>query len=307
MVSLAVFATAAASALSAATGLQRAMEKDFWVDAPASRRARTLPSAPFACWLRPSLWQRRGQRLGRQSFAVGNVCCSLTSNAGAPRLVLVENNDNMRSAIKRFLEESPFEIACAIHITSIALYFSERGFRCAAFEDGASALHSMSLELPDLVVSDVLMPKMDGYELLQRLRSDRRLCGLPVILLTARGMTADRVAGYNAGASVYISKARCRLARSYCNYHRPVMELASARGARNSSNDESRLLRVALDMACAFPFDPEELLAVINAQLRNANLARASLIQDEMQARSGALPPVNYGHLRAASRLPRPS
>ena len=58
----------------------------------------------------------------------------------------------------------------------------------------------------DLVITDVMMPRCDGYGLLKRLRADERLGGTPVIFLTAKGMTADRIAGFQAGADDYIPK-----------------------------------------------------------------------------------------------------
>jgi DNA-binding NarL/FixJ family response regulator len=60
--------------------------------------------------------------------------------------------------------------------------------------------------LPDVVITDVMMPRCDGFGLLKRLRADERLGGTPVIFLTAKGMTADRIAGFQAGADDYIPK-----------------------------------------------------------------------------------------------------
>ena len=60
--------------------------------------------------------------------------------------------------------------------------------------------------LPDVVISDVMMPRLDGYGLLKKLREDERLGGTPVIFLTAKGMTADRTQGYLAGVDDYIPK-----------------------------------------------------------------------------------------------------
>jgi DNA-binding NarL/FixJ family response regulator len=59
---------------------------------------------------------------------------------------------------------------------------------------------------PDAIVSDVRMPGKDGLELLKLIRADERLSRVPVILLTAKGMTADRIAGYKAGANAYLPK-----------------------------------------------------------------------------------------------------
>lgn len=60
--------------------------------------------------------------------------------------------------------------------------------------------------MPDLVISDIMMPQVNGYEFLQKLRQDTRFTNMPVIFLTARGMTSDRIAGYKAGCDAYLPK-----------------------------------------------------------------------------------------------------
>jgi DNA-binding NarL/FixJ family response regulator len=74
----------------------------------------------------------------------------------------------------------------------------------------ASATSNLSLvpprDLPDVIVSDVRMPIMDGLTLLEQIRSHSQLVQIPVILLTAKGMVQDRVAGYQAGADAYLPK-----------------------------------------------------------------------------------------------------
>ena len=59
---------------------------------------------------------------------------------------------------------------------------------------------------PDLVISDIMMPQVNGYELLKQLRDDPRFEALPVVFLTARGMTSDRIEGYKAGCDAYLRK-----------------------------------------------------------------------------------------------------
>ena len=58
----------------------------------------------------------------------------------------------------------------------------------------------------DLIITDVLLAGVDGYTLLQRVRTDARLCTVPVVVLSSKGLTSDRIAGFNAGASAYVSK-----------------------------------------------------------------------------------------------------
>ncbi len=60
--------------------------------------------------------------------------------------------------------------------------------------------------IPDIIISDVMMPEIDGYQFLEKIRHSTRLQTIPLIFLTARGMTADRIKGYNAGCDVYLPK-----------------------------------------------------------------------------------------------------
>lgn len=73
-------------------------------------------------------------------------------------------------------------------------------------KNGKEALELTEQELPDMVISDVMMPEMDGVELCSRIKGDIRLCHIPVILLTAKSMTLHIEEGYSAGADDYIAK-----------------------------------------------------------------------------------------------------
>jgi diguanylate cyclase (GGDEF)-like protein len=80
------------------------------------------------------------------------------------------------------------------------------GYRVLVANDGVEALEMVAAEVPDLVLLDVMMPGFDGIEVTRRLRADSRTSTLPVIMLTAKTMTADRVLGLTAGADDYIIK-----------------------------------------------------------------------------------------------------
>jgi DNA-binding response OmpR family regulator len=80
------------------------------------------------------------------------------------------------------------------------------GYRVLSAADGAMALAMVATELPDLVLLDVMMPGVDGIEVTRRLRADSRTATMPIVMLTAKSITADRVLGLTAGADDYIIK-----------------------------------------------------------------------------------------------------
>ena len=92
-------------------------------------------------------------------------------------------------------------------IRSLVVFRLERaGYDVVAASDGEEAFKLALERTPDLAVLDVMMPKLDGYELTKRLRADSRTSDLPVILLTARAQDADVQRGFEAGADDYIRK-----------------------------------------------------------------------------------------------------
>ena len=103
-----------------------------------------------------------------------------------PRLLLVDDEPGLRTAVQAYLEDEGFQVSTAV--------------------DGLDGWEKAQQQMPDLVISDVMMPRCDGYGLLEKLRADERLGGTPVIFLTAKGMTADRTQGYHAGVDDYIPK-----------------------------------------------------------------------------------------------------
>ncbi|MFN5117622.1 MAG: response regulator transcription factor [Cyanobacteriota bacterium] len=102
------------------------------------------------------------------------------------RLLLVDDEPGLRTAVRAYLEDEGFAVTTA--------------------NDGEEGWTVAQELLPDVVITDVMMPRCDGYGLLKRLRGDERLGGTPVIFLTAKGMTSDRIAGFQAGADDYIPK-----------------------------------------------------------------------------------------------------
>lgn len=86
----------------------------------------------------------------------------------------------------------------------VQLFFSRYKVECAY--DGEEGLRLTSEFMPDVIVSDVLMPGMDGYELCAKIKEDRKVCHIPVVLLTAKTMSEEQIKGYEQGADLYMSK-----------------------------------------------------------------------------------------------------
>ena len=80
------------------------------------------------------------------------------------------------------------------------------GYEVVFAASGAEALAQAAAEAPDLILLDVMMPDLDGYEVCRRLKADHRLRKIPVIFVTALGQAADVVRGLEAGAVDYITK-----------------------------------------------------------------------------------------------------
>ncbi|NJR50488.1 MAG: response regulator transcription factor [Leptolyngbyaceae cyanobacterium CSU_1_3] len=134
----------------------------------------------------------------------------------ARQLVLVDDEPGLRDAVQAYLEDSDF----TVHTASNA-------------REGWDLVQQ---KLPDLVITDVMMPQVDGYQFLKQLRDDPRFQSLPVVFLTARGMTGDRIQGYGAGCDAYLPK----------------------------------------------PFDPDELVAIVNRLLQQRATLKATSAEGEM-------------------------
>ncbi len=92
-------------------------------------------------------------------------------------------------------------------IRDIELYaLNSAGFETKGFEDGTSFWNALKNEKPELVVLDVMLPGMDGIELLGKMKSSEKYKDTPVILATAKGQEYDRIRGLDLGADDYIVK-----------------------------------------------------------------------------------------------------
>lgn len=92
-------------------------------------------------------------------------------------------------------------------IRDIELYaLGSTGFEAKGFEDGAAFWEALQGEKPDLVVLDVMLPGLDGVELLRKIRADSRLADLPIIMATAKGAEYDKIQSLDLGADDYVVK-----------------------------------------------------------------------------------------------------
>jgi chemotaxis protein histidine kinase CheA/ActR/RegA family two-component response regulator len=108
----------------------------------------------------------------------------------APHILLVEDSDVVRESLGRLLGEA--------------------GYRVTTARDGVEGLAEAQSQRFDLVSTDVMMPRMDGYELTRALRATAQYRDVPIIMVTSRGERIDRVRGFDAGVDEYITKPHDR-------------------------------------------------------------------------------------------------
>lgn len=106
--------------------------------------------------------------------------------AARPRVLVAEDSDWMRDRLRLELEQAGFEVN--------------------AVSDGRAALEAARRAVHAAVVSDVVMPGMDGYELVRQLRQEPAYTRVPILLVTSRDSPIDALRGYDAGADVYVAK-----------------------------------------------------------------------------------------------------
>jgi DNA-binding NarL/FixJ family response regulator len=116
-------------------------------------------------------------------------------------------------------------------LTAIAAVLRGEGFEVATARNGKDALLQLAKSIPDLIVSDIRMPLMDGYKLARQLRSAPHTALIPIVFLSAKDETEDRIEGFHSGIDVYLTK----------------------------------------------PFEPEELIAVINNILARVERTRTAI------------------------------
>ena len=120
-----------------------------------------------------------------------------------PKILVADDDHSARELVRLTLDKEGYEIIEAI--------------------DGGSAYTTAASEKPDLILLDVMMPVMDGYGVLQKLKANQDTEPIPVIMLTVNGQPKDELSGIEAGATDYVTKPfardelldRVRMALSY--------------------------------------------------------------------------------------------
>jgi len=91
-------------------------------------------------------------------------------------------------------------------ILSLEFLMKKEGYQVRTASNGEEALHALQESKPDLVLLDVMMPRMNGYEVCQAVRSDPKLSSVRIIMLTAKGRDIEREKGLALGADDYVTK-----------------------------------------------------------------------------------------------------
>jgi DNA-binding NarL/FixJ family response regulator len=108
------------------------------------------------------------------------------SNKDSKKLLLIDDDPNLILLVKDYLEFRGYEVITA--------------------ENGRDAIDILTRQQPDMIICDVMMPEMDGYSFVESLRQDSRTNWIPVMFLSAKGQSQDRVKGLTKGADVYMIK-----------------------------------------------------------------------------------------------------
>ena len=91
-------------------------------------------------------------------------------------------------------------------VESLSFVLQREGFSVSAVLDGEAAMRALRSEAPDLLILDLMLPRMNGFEVLKALKSDPALKSIPVLILTAKGQAQDRRLAEEIGADCFMTK-----------------------------------------------------------------------------------------------------
>jgi PAS domain S-box-containing protein len=217
-------------------------------------------------WL-PDSPEETGFGLERGTGAEPGAAALLESTASG-HVLLADDNADMRGYVRRLL--------------------LDQGYSVETVEHGEAALAAARRRVPDLILSDVMMPRLNGFELLDAVRDDAHLKDIPFILLSARAGEEARVEGLQAGADDYLTKpfaareltARVASAVNRARNRREALLRESETRLRELNADlERRVREISLVRSRTWDLSPE-LLGVVNARgiFESTNPAWATLL-----------------------------
>lgn len=119
-------------------------------------------------------------------LSVGKVVPHVANAISASSILVAEDNDDVAMLICNMLRDKGYVVSRAV--------------------DGQEALEMLREELPDMLITDIAMPRMDGLELMRSVRADETMCCLPIVVVSARVEDHERLDGISAGAEVYLAK-----------------------------------------------------------------------------------------------------
>jgi DNA-binding response OmpR family regulator len=91
-------------------------------------------------------------------------------------------------------------------VVSLEYLMKREGYEVSIAPDGEAALHALAHDTPDLIILDVMLPKLNGFEFCRRVRADPRWRGLKILMLTAKGRETEVAKGLEVGADAYVTK-----------------------------------------------------------------------------------------------------
>ncbi|SAI69413.1 two-component hyrid sensor and regulator [Bordetella ansorpii] len=168
-------------------------------------------------------WLPDSDRILSDESPPGSLPMAPAAGGEPARVLVVDDNADLRDYMSRILRAAGYRVETAV--------------------DGEAALRQVRADPPDVVLSDIMMPRLDGFGLLAALRNDTGLRGIPVLLLSARAGEEARVEGLDAGADDYLTKpfaARELLARVASNLQLARVRQESAQRLR----EETRMLEL---------------------------------------------------------------
>ena len=121
-----------------------------------------------------------------EADGIDSRMAELTMTVDQNKLLLIDDDSNLVLLVKDYLEL--------------------RGYDVITANNGLEALRVLEKDLPNLIICDVMMPEMDGHAFVRKVRDNPQTSFLPLIFLSAKGQTEDRVIGLNHGADVYMVK-----------------------------------------------------------------------------------------------------